>query len=293
MLAPMWVLTNQVDVNLFDVFDVPILGGRSFVEADRRDGAPAVIVNRRLADRIGGGGDVLGRRVREIVEGDPTDPDDDEVRPWLEIVGIVPDFPTPVYYTAPESQLYRPVALDRATSVTLAVRVGGGSAPAFTNRLRAIAAAIDPMLQLHDLESIAVVRQQTGDASRYTSFGILAGTLAVLMLSAAGIYAMLSFTVARRRREIGIRTALGADARRILAGIFRRAAGQIGAGIAAGVAVAAVLSRGGSTNEFTGDQGWILVPLVSAIMLVVGLLAALGPARRGLAVQPTEALRED
>jgi ABC-type antimicrobial peptide transport system permease subunit len=114
----------------------------------------------------------------------------------------------------------------------------------------------------------------------------------VLLLSAAGIYAMMSFTVARRRREIGIRAALGADARRILAGIFGRAAAQIGVGVALGVTVASGLDwlAGGS---LAGGHPLTLVPAVVAVMTVVGLAAALAPARRGLAVQPVEALRTE
>jgi ABC-type antimicrobial peptide transport system permease subunit len=113
----------------------------------------------------------------------------------------------------------------------------------------------------------------------------------VLLLSAAGIYAMMSFTVARRRREIGIRAALGADARRILAGIFRRAATQLGAGVAVGLVVAATLDRlaGGA---LVGGKTLELVPGVVAVMVVVGLTAAAAPARRSLSVQPTEALRD-
>jgi ABC-type antimicrobial peptide transport system permease subunit len=114
----------------------------------------------------------------------------------------------------------------------------------------------------------------------------------VLLLSAAGIYSMMSFTIARRRREIGIRTALGANARRVLAGIFGRAIAQLGAGIVTGVAIAAAVEwlTGGETM---GGKAAVLLPCVVLIMGTVGLLAALGPALRGLAIQPTEALRDE
>ena len=121
---------------------------------------------------------------------------------------------------------------------------------------------------------------------------ITAGPLSVLLLSAAGIYAMMSFTVSRRRREIGIRAALGADARRVVTGIFGRASAQLGAGIAVGLAVASAFEWLGPGGTM-GDKALIILPSVVALMFTVGLLAAIGPARRGLAVQPTEALREE
>ena len=119
---------------------------------------------------------------------------------------------------------------------------------------------------------------------------VVAVNASVLLLSAAGIHAMMSFTVARRCREIGIRVALGADARRVLIGIFGRASAQIGAGIAAGLTVAGILewvTPGGNV----GGKALILFPTVAAVMFAVGLLAAAGPARRGLAIEPTEALQ--
>jgi putative ABC transport system permease protein len=103
---------------------------------------------------------------------------------------------------------------------------------------------------------------------------------------------MMSFTVARRWREIGIRVALGADARRVLMGIFGRASAQIGAGVVVGLAVAAIVEFVTPEGNL-GGRGVVLFPVVVGVMFAVGLLAAVGPARRGLAVQPTEALRNE
>jgi ABC-type antimicrobial peptide transport system permease subunit len=98
--------------------------------------------------------------------------------------------------------------------------------------------------------------------------------------------------VTQRRREIGLRAALGAHPRRILAAIFSRAARQLGIGAAIGLAMALALNHL-SQGETTGGQARVVLPAVIAIILVVGLLATLGPARRGLRIQPMEALKAD
>lgn len=174
----------------------------------------------------------------------------------------------------------------------LAVRFAGSSAAGFAGRLRDIAAAVDPALQLDGLESVAEARRHAQQFMQMAGLAIAIATLSVLLLSAAGIYAMMSFTVARRRREVGIRVALGADTHRVLRGIFARAGAQLGTGIAAGLIVAVALDRA-MGGEIMGGRTAILLPTVSVSMLAVGLLAVLGPARRGLSVQPTEALREE
>ena len=107
-----------------------------------------------------------------------------------------------------------------------------------------------------------------------------------------GLYAMMSFTVASRRREIGIRAALGAAPRRVLSGIFKRASAQLGAGVVAGLLIAEAIPRLDGGSFFAGE-GAIMLPVVAGIVMAIGLLAALGPARRGLAIQPTEALRQE
>jgi hypothetical protein len=91
---------------------------------------------------------------------------------------------------------------------------------------------------------------------------------------------------------IGIRSALGADPRRVLRAIFGRASAQLGTGVLAGLIVAATLDRAAG-GGIMGGRAVILLPIVAALTVTVGLLAAPGPARRGLAVQPTEALREE
>jgi ABC-type antimicrobial peptide transport system permease subunit len=113
-----------------------------------------------------------------------------------------------------------------------------------------------------------------------------------LLLSAAGIYAMMSFTVSQRRKEIGIRAALGADAGQLLRSIFTKAALQLAAGVVVGIVLALMTDRA-SEGELLGSFGRALVPVTAVAMTIVGLFATIGPARRGLRIQPTEALRAE
>jgi ABC-type antimicrobial peptide transport system permease subunit len=111
------------------------------------------------------------------------------------------------------------------------------------------------------------------------------------MLASAGIYALMSFTVSQRRKEIGIRMALGADWRRIVASIFSRALLQLAAGAALGVALGVAFEKASGGSLMRGNAA-VVLPVVTLSMMGVGFLAVLGPARRSLRIEPTEALRE-
>jgi ABC-type antimicrobial peptide transport system permease subunit len=130
------------------------------------------------------------------------------------------------------------------------------------------------------------------DINRFIAFGVAGLTLSVILLSAAGIYALMSFTITRRRREIGIRSALGAGARSVLWSVLSRAMGQIAIGIGVGIGLMALIDRA-TRGEMLGGSAALLLPAVAALMALVGLAAAVGPARRALRIQPTEALRAD
>jgi len=291
-------LINQVDVNLFNLFGMPILAGRGFVEGDAREGSNVAIVNRAFAERVLVGSTVVGHHIRLVSQGSGAGrPDEIESGPWLEIVGMVPDFlATEFDLDLPDPGVYQPMNLAQAppppTLLTLAIRVREGPPAAFAGRLRSLTAAVDPALQLHELKTATEVERDEQRLNLAMALLAVAVTGSVLLLSAAGIYAMMSFTVARRRREIGIRQALGADPRRLLAGIFSRASAQLGLGVLTGLVLAVAVSWAGGSYLLTG-RGVALVALAVALMVTIGLLAALGPARRGLAVQPTEALKEE
>jgi predicted permease len=285
------VRTNRADAKFFSVLGVPVLAGRGFIDAEAREGSATAVVDQLFVDRFLRDGDVLGRRIRLLQRSAKLE----EVTPgpWLEIVGVVPDFTVHLGLEPPKPAVYRPLALDgRTTMLRLAVQIRNGSAPAFAARLREIAATVDPALQLDVLEGAADAERHARQALLYVAVAVAAVTASVLLLSATGIYAMMSFTVTTRRREIGIRVALGANARHILTGVFARASAQLGAGVLSGLGLAVVVDRAIGGGPVT-TKGTLLLPVVVGVMITIGLLAALRPARRGLAVQPIEVLREE
>jgi predicted permease len=288
------VRSNHIDTDFFDVLGVPVLEGRGFEERDARDESNPILVNRAFVERVLGGGDALGVRVRRVIRiarrvGSPAEI---ETGPWLRIVGVVPKIAAKRDLGPEEPAIvYEPAAAAAApVPLHLMVRVRNAS-PEAVGHLRSLASQVDSGLQLGQLRTAAEVEREATQWLEYVAWAVAAVTFSVLLLSAAGIYSMTSFTVARRRREIGIRTALGASAGRLLGGIFARASAQLGAGVLAGLVLATALDR--LAGDALGDRTPVLLPAVAALMVIVGLMAALGPARRGLAVQPTEALRED
>src|SRR5690606_15813076 len=136
---------NEVDIDLFTVFDVPILAGRGFVQSDAARGANAVVVDRVFAEQVLGGGDVIGRRVRRVVRREDGT-GEVEAGPWLEIVGVVPAFTPPPPFETVAQKLYQPLALAVAQGpLHLGIRVRGGAAPAaFVARLLAATNAVAP-----------------------------------------------------------------------------------------------------------------------------------------------------
>jgi ABC-type antimicrobial peptide transport system permease subunit len=160
--------------------------------------------------------------------------------------------------------------------------------PTLAQRLPAMIAAEMPELRVGPMRIADGTDREDELIVRLVAMITILVMVSVLLLSAAGIYALMSFTVTQRWREIGIRSALGATPARVLAGVFSRVAMQIGLGIVVGIAAALALDR--LTGErVPGTSG--LLPAVVVIITVVGFVAAAGPALRGLRVQPIDALK--
>jgi predicted permease len=284
------VRLNRVTPDFFEAFGVPVLMGRGFQPADLR--TDHVIVNRTFVDSLLGGANPLGRRVRYVGRSREAGQGNVDLNRWYEIVGVVPDFPAMSSSSETGGKLYHAAPPGAVYPAVVGIRIRGDSPAAFAQRLREISASAAPALQLRGVSTFAQSVEREQGMMRLIGFTLVGLTSSVLALSAAGIYALMSFTVARRRKEIGIRTALGADASQILAGIFSRAAGQLAGGAALGMLGAIGIEQLLEGEMFQG-HGAVILPVVALIMSAVGLLAAWGPARNGLRIQPVEALREE
>ena len=286
--SPARVAEAIVDVDFFRDLGRPILEGRDFGSGDipeeREAHRDAVIVNTTFIEQVLGGRHAIGKRIRFLSDEDPT--------PWYEIVGVVGPLGMNPQNPARDEGIYHPAGPGEVHPLGLVIEAGDDPA-AFTPRLRSIAAEVDataliqqPML-LSDLADLARSLYRLGGAAL-----VILSVIAII-LSAAGLYALMSFTVAQRTREIGIRTALGAHPRSIVYAIARRAGIQLGLGVVLGGAFAAYILAGLSRDPMMQPQNMpLIIASVVAGTMLVGMLACLMPTLRGLRIQPTEALRE-
>jgi predicted permease len=269
----------HVGHNFFSTFGTTLVAGRDFSPADYETGR-VLIVNEAFARYVLGGRNPIGQRVR-IVRGEV---DAIAGKEWYEIVGMVKNFGWQLPEPQEQSAMYRPSLPLVGRAGQLAVRVRNPDA--FAARLRTIAADVDPTIQLNDVKPLADAGGGEAKANWALTGVAWLISFIVLLLSATGIHSLMSFTVARRTREIGIRVALGASPGRIVSGIFSRAFLQITAGVVVGSALAALLGIG-STREV------LLLLAADGVMLIVGLTACAVPLRRALGIDPTEALRAE
>jgi predicted permease len=278
--------TMHVDAAFFETFAARPLSGRGFTGDEFSAASRSIVVSQRFVENTLQGASALGLRLRYArPRGSADDVSIEE--PWYEIVGVVPDIPAHPY----SGTVYHPLAPASAHAAHVVMRLAPGT-PAFGNRLAEMAATTTPPLRVSEVRTLGELYSTQAFDDYVGGFALVAGTLSVLLLAAAGTYALMSFTVNDRRREIGLRVALGATKARLLSGVLKRALRQILAGAAVGVAVALLID-----NKLpAGSNGGIdipgVLPIAASFMTVVALLATLGPARRALRLDPNEALRD-
>jgi HAMP domain-containing protein len=282
--------SDAVDLDFFEVFGAPVLSGRGFDARDLADDVNGVVVNASFVRDVLGGRSAPGRRIRYVGRGA-----DGEPGPWHEIVGVVGDLVadqivTQGFESPPRARVYHPLDPARAGTypVYVVAHVSGDPAGVAAT-LYPAAEGVSPALRLHEVATLD--RAEPEIALMWRLFAYVVGGVSgvALVLSLAGIYAVMSFTVARRTREIGVRVALGAPAGRVTAEIFRKPLLQIGAGVLSGCVLMGVVVWSMTDGRVAARDGALLLTLGISVLAVCAL-ACVTPVLRALRVEPTVAL---
>jgi putative ABC transport system permease protein len=279
--------TRIATPGLFRTMGITLASGRDFGPEDRLDSTPVVIVNRTLARRFFPGRDPIGRRIKPGISALPGEP------PFRRIVGVVGDVKHVELSEEPDVQIYLPASQVPFGAMTVVVRGAGrplDAAPAVT----AVIHAADPAVPVFDVRTIDEYMSQAVARPRFNT--ILLGLFAALalLLTAVGLYGVLSYSVSQRTHEIGIRRALGADDPAVYRLVVGHGMRMAGLGLLLGVAGALAATRLLSSLLF-GVEPFDL-PTFAAVTLglaAVSLAASWLPARRAAGIEPTVALREE
>ena len=275
------VNTNVIGLKYFSTMGIPLLRGRDFTPQDN-EGAPlAAIVNEAFVSRYFDGEEALGKRLSfRGAQG-----------PWSQIVGVARDIKYRTLGEAPRPYVYVALQQNHETGMALHVRTIGDPV-SVAGAVRREVQALDQDLPVTSLQPMSAVLGSSLFAARMGAvllgiFGLLA-----LLLAAVGLYGVMSYTVSRRTREIGIRMALGAQTGNVLRLVLKEGMALVGGGVAAGLIGAAAVTR--LLASFLYGVSPLDAPTFAAIPLVLALAALLAtylPARRAAKVDPMIALR--
>jgi predicted permease len=278
------VRLNLIGAGFFGTVGMPLLGGRDFSAADAANSRPVAIVNERFAERFGLGRGAIGKHVKvRFREG------------TAEIIGVVRDAkysnvkdPVPAQLFMPRRQAPFPL-----NDMTFYVR-GAGDSTQLLAAIRQVVANADPTLPVNALRTVdEQVRENVSEDRLLTMLAAALATVATI-LAALGLYGMLSYTVAQRTREIGLRLALGAGPRELRHVVLNQVAwiGIVGGAI--GLVAALALGRAAAGLLF-GLEPTHVPTYVGAAAALVLVVAAAGylPARRASRIDPIAALRAD
>jgi predicted permease len=260
---------------------IPLVRGRFF--RDNEWSQTVAIVSEGAARFLWPGQEPIGRHVRGLGGSGPA----------FEVVGVVGEVPAGSLDQNRPTMVYTPYSFESPVGVSLVLRSAGDPASAI-RAARSILAQIDPEMALPPARTMQQILDASVESRRFEMRLAMAFALAALLLAALGIYGVISFAVARRRPEIGIRIAMGARSGQVVAMVLRQGMRPVLPGLVAGVAGAISSSRllaGELYQVPPRDPRAILC--VAAVMLVTALGACWIPARRGASTDPIAALRAD
>lgn len=276
-----YALVRFVDVGYFSILQIPVLRGRGIEERDRAGASRAIVISESMARRYFPNANPVGQRLKVYMGMDQT--------PW-EIVGVVRDVRTNIT-AAPEPMMYFPYAQMPYRFMVLTVRTHTDP-KAMIEATRGVTRTLDPDQPLSQVRTLDELMTQTLVPWRFSMTLLGSFAALALVLAAAGIYGVISYTVGQRSGEIGIRMALGAQSGDVLCLILRQGMGVALAGIAFGLAGAFYLTRFLTTQLYavrpTDPLTFAVIPV---LLVAVSLAASYLPARRATRVDPMVALR--
>ena len=283
--APPSVLFNAIDPAYLETMYVPLLRGRPFTDSDNEKGEPVAIVNQTMAEKFWPGEDAIGKRFR--MAGAP--------RPFAEIVGIAGNGRYMTIGEPPQPFFYLPLAQSYTSVRTIEIRSGVPPESLLLNVQQEIR-NLAPDLPIFDAETMEQTLAGENGYFIWRFGATMAGVVGFigLVLAVVGVYGVMSFSMAQRTREIGIRVALGASRRNVLGLVLRRGLTIVIAGVAAGLVCGWALTR--AIGRFAaGPEGAGPLIFVGAALVLtcVALVACWIPARRAMRVDPMVALRHE
>ena len=271
---------RAVSPNYFQTMAIPVLNGRVFTERDNIQSAPAIIINAKMADVYWPGEDPVGKRL--FMEGEKTP---------REIVGIVGDVKHWGLEEESRPEMYWPLYQEPLIFTSIVIRSTGDTA-SLTAAVKSEVKGIDNDQPVYRIRTMEELLSRSVAAQRFSMLLLAIFALAALLLAAVGIYGVIAYSVSQRTREIGIRMAMGAQARDVLGLVVSQGLKLAAAGVAIGVAGAFALTRVMSGLLYgvsvTDSQTFIAIPL---LLTLVAALASYIPARRATKVDPMVALR--
>jgi len=275
---------GTVSGGYFAAMGIPLIAGRTFDDRDRESAPPVGIVSVTLARKYWPGEDPIGKRLRF---------DDDAKTPWTTVVGLVGDSRQLGLKEPPPALLYIPFEQFTLPFTTVTVRSVLPDATV-TSLLKSQLAAADPDLAFGDVNPLRdEVRSSIAEA-RFQAMLIGLFALLALALAAIGLYGLISYTVAQRTREIGIRVALGASPSQVLLPTVGEGLLLAVAGVGCGLVVSFAAGRALSSFVYgVGTADPLTLTGVAVLLLLVTATASYLPSRRALKVDPVVALRAE
>jgi predicted permease len=277
--------STAVTPSFFKTLNIPLRQGRLFSETDRAGSLDVVVVNQSFVDKFFKNTDPIGRRIRRGGS--------KSTSPWMTIVGVVGNTFTGDENNPMSPVIFQPFAQARATFVYISARTAGPPL-AITQSVRDAVASLNPDIPLYWVQSLDVAIDQALWFIRVFGTMFLIFGFVALFLASIGLYAVMSFSVSRRTREVGIRMALGAQGSDVVRMIFGQGLLQLVVGMTVGLAMALGISRLMSVILFqVQPRDPVVFGGVAVVLTAVGLLACFIPASRATRVDPLVALRSD